>query len=141
MRIVATPLTSGPVTPGLAAISGGYQYRGREGWPFDPATRDDRGVIESPKGGAKIRQAERVKRSAEYARLRDQGCSHGEAIDQIGVERKTGARYKAAWLAVPCDHDFSESCTRCKERQQALAKTRQNVRASADVIREEAQAS
>ena len=112
MRIVGTPLASGSVT-GLP-VGKYYVYGG------DKPIRDgDRGVIKGPKGGAKVRAEERLKRMAEYGRLRDQGVGHAEAYEQIGVQRKTAARYKAAWLATPCDHAFRDSCPRCKERQEA----------------------
>lgn len=99
MSIKVTPLTSGSATPGKEQPGGYYRFQGRQGWPDDPATRDDKGVIEGPKGGAKVRVADRERRSAEYARLRDQGVPEVEAGERIGVQRKTRARYEAAWLA------------------------------------------
>lgn len=76
-----------------------YRYQGRQGWPDDPATRDDKGIIQAPKGGAKIRKAGREARTDEYCRLRDLGVSKDEAGVLVGVQEKTARRYEAAWQA------------------------------------------
>jgi hypothetical protein len=98
-RITVTASTIGQQNASQVSLSGGYRYKGRPGWPFDPASRDGGGVIEGPKGGAKVRAQERERRSDEYGKLRDQGVPKAEAAERIGVQRKTGARYEAAWKA------------------------------------------
>ena len=61
----------------------GYQYQGRPGWPFDPASRDETGTSAGT--------PERARRLAEYARYRAEGLSITEAgarLDPpVGVKR------------------------------------------------------
>ena len=61
----------------------GYQYQGRPGWPFDPASRDDA-------GGKPAGTPERARRLAEFARYRSEGLSiteAGAALDPpVGVK-------------------------------------------------------
>ena len=62
----------------------GYQYQGRPGWPFDPATRDET-------GGKPAGTPERARRLAEFARYRAEGASITEAgarlVPPVGVKR------------------------------------------------------
>lgn len=66
MRILATPLTSGQVTPGLETISGGYRYQKDPTWtPNDPRYRRDRPALLT--AGSEERTARREKRIDEFA--------------------------------------------------------------------------
>lgn len=71
-----------------------YRYRNRPGWPLDPETRDDKGVIQPPRGGPKTRKAEREKRLAIYIAARDEGLDIVPAGERAGVESKTAYRYE-----------------------------------------------
>jgi hypothetical protein len=71
-----------------------YRYQGRKGWPFDPDSRDDRGAIEEPKGGALARSAERKRKLALFTAARAEGLGVIAAGERAGVARKTAARYE-----------------------------------------------
>ena len=73
-----------------------YRYRGRPGWPFDPATRDDRGRAEPLRGGAVERTAERERKLAIFtaARAEEPPLSVADAGVRAGVRHKTAYRYE-----------------------------------------------
>ena len=89
-----TASTIGEGNPSHLTERKDYAYKGREGWPLDPATRDDKGVIQPPRGGAKTRKAEREKRLAIYIAARTEGLDIVPAGERAGVESKTAYRYE-----------------------------------------------
>jgi hypothetical protein len=91
LSIRVTSTTPGRVTPGLATISGGYRYKGRAGWPDDPACRD----TPAPAEDARARQ----QRIREYAARRDSGLTPGQAAARAGVSDRTGRDYEQHYQA------------------------------------------
>ena len=109
MRIQATPLTSGPVTPGLEAISGGYRWQGIPDWtPNDPRYREGSpGIARIAAGSgadlAATAKRQRLDRFTEI--LAELGCPDpveapnaavNEAGRRIGVTAKTAKAYRTA---------------------------------------------
>ena len=86
--------TMGQANPSPVTMGGAYRYRGRPGWPFDPATRDDRGQVEPLKGGAIARKAERERKLAIFTAARARGLSVAVAGEEAGVRHKTAYRYE-----------------------------------------------
>jgi hypothetical protein len=78
-----------------------YRYKGRPGWPHDPATRDDQGVIQKPQGGALVRKANRQERLKLFTAAREEKppLSVEAAGKRAGVARKTAYRYESDRLA------------------------------------------
>ena len=104
MRIQATPLTSGRVTPGLETISGGYRWRGLPGWtPNDARYREPGG--DRPLAGCAERTARREARIAEFATVLaalgypDPATASPAAVleagRRVGVAAKTARTYRA----------------------------------------------
>ena len=97
MRIIATPLTSGPVTPGLEAISGGYHYQRDPTWtPNDPRYRETAATRTSgnPKPPAEtVAQQSRTERTVRY-----EDCTRVEAQDPPGSREDR----EGCLVAVPC---------------------------------------
>ena len=103
LRIVATPLTSGPVTPGLEAISGGYHYQGDLSWtPNDVRYRE--AIPPSCLAGGAVISSRREQRIAQFkAALAELGYPDPavapataviKAGRQVGVGDKTAKRYR-----------------------------------------------
>lgn len=101
MRFQATPLTSGNVTPGKEQPgTRTWRWHGKPpGWPFDPATHDDKGTRESPKGGAVARSAQREANIKLFAAARAEGLGVMAAGARVGVKAKTARRYEKERLA------------------------------------------
>lgn len=91
--------TMGHSNPSPLTRSRVYQYRGRAGWPDDPATRDGGGEIQAPQGGAIARSAERKRKLAVFTLARAEGLDVIEAGKRAGVARKTAYRYEKDRLA------------------------------------------
>ena len=104
MRIQGTPLTSGPVTPGLEAISGGYHYQGDLSWTPNDARYRETIPPSCLAGGAAV-ASRREQRIAKFkAVLAELGYPDPaeappsaviEAGKQAGVGDKTARRYWA----------------------------------------------
>ena len=95
MRIIATPLTSGPVTPGLEERGGKttWRWRGKPpGWPFDPATHDDTRPART--ADAERRAAAKDQRKQAFAAALATGLSVPQASREVGIDQKTGYNYK-----------------------------------------------
>ena len=103
MRIVATPLTSGPITPGLEAISGGYRYQKDPAWtPNDPRYRA--GNPDRVLAGCVARTARRQERLTQFAGiLSELGYHDIEHVPpavvtiagrRLGVAAKTARAYR-----------------------------------------------
>jgi hypothetical protein len=86
--------TMGEGNPSHLTAARPYRYKGRPGWPDDPATRDDRGEINPPKGGALARAAERKRKLAVFVAARVEGLDIVAAGVRAGVARKTAYRYE-----------------------------------------------
>ena len=86
--------TMGEGNPSHVTRATPYRYQGRPGWPFDPASRDDRGENQEPKGGALARAAERKRKLAEFTAARAEGLGIIPAGERAGVGRKTAYRYE-----------------------------------------------
>ena len=95
----AVMTTMGQANPSPVTMGSAYRYRGRPGWPFDPASRDGGGGIETPKGGAKERAAERERNLKAFNDARAEGLDVKAAGERVGVKAKTAARYEKARLA------------------------------------------
>lgn len=88
--------TMGQSNPSPLTERSGYQYRGRDGWPFDPETRDDKGETRKPQGGAEARKAQRARNLAEFTAARAEGLDIEAAGERVGVVRETAYRYEKA---------------------------------------------
>lgn len=86
--------TLGEGNPSHLTDRKGYRYHGRPGWPFDPDSRDDRGEINAPKGGALARKVERERKLAVFIAARAEGLGIIPAGERAGVGRKTAYRYE-----------------------------------------------
>ena len=103
MRIRAIPLTSGPATPGLATISGGYHYHKDPTWvPNDVRYRET--IPPSCLAGGAAVASRREQRIAQFkAALAELGYPDPatapntaviKAGIQVGVGDKTARRYR-----------------------------------------------
>lgn len=95
MRIIATPLTSGPATPGLEELGGKTEWRWRgkpPGWPYDPATHDD---TRPPRtADAKRRSTAKEQKKRAFAEALKGGRTVPQASRAVGIDPKTGYGYK-----------------------------------------------
>ena len=94
-----TASTLGEGNPSHLTERSNYRFKGRPGWPDDPETRDDKGEIQGPKGGAKVRKAERLARLAIFTAAREEGLDVIPAGKRAGVGRKAAAGYEKDRLA------------------------------------------
>ena len=81
-----------------------YRWRGRQGWPFDPATHDERPVEHhNADAGNAARMTARQERLAAFAKALKDTLAEGlprpravqEAGRRIGVQPKTARSYAA----------------------------------------------
>lgn len=110
MRIQVTPLTSGQVTPGYEQLGRPYRWNGKPpGWPFDPATHDERdGHHHNADAGNAARIRNRKQRLAEFTAHRDQGASVAAAGRLVGISPKTARDYERQRNA---DRSQCEGCS------------------------------
>lgn len=94
MRIIATPLTSGPATPGFEEIATAYRYRGRAGWPYDPATHDDTRRDPPRTANAKRRSTAKEQKKRAFADALAKGMNVIQASRKVGIDPKTGYGYR-----------------------------------------------
>ena len=94
-----TASTIGEGNPSHLTERKNYVFKKRPGWPADPETRDDKGVIHPPKGGAKTRKAQRERMIDEFTVARLDGLSVKDAGERVGVTWKTARKYEEARLA------------------------------------------
>ena len=94
-RGTVTASTIGEGNPSHLTERKDYRYKDRgEGWPLDPETRDDKGVIQPLTGGAVERKAGRERRLAIYIAARAEGLDIVPAGERAGVLEKTAYRYE-----------------------------------------------
>ena len=91
-------VTASTIGEGNPSQRSNYVYKKRPGWPDDPGTRDDKGVIEPPKGGAVVRKAGRQERLKLFTAARAEGLDVEAVGKRVGVARKTAYRYERARL-------------------------------------------
>lgn len=92
MRILVTPLTSGPVTPGYEQLGKPYRWRKTPGWtPGDARFRES---AAPPPPATVAKAAARAARIREFARHREQGLGILEAGRRVGVTTKTAYVYE-----------------------------------------------
>ena len=95
-RGTVTASTIGEGNPSHLTERSNYRYKGRgEGWPLDPETRDDKGIVQPLTGGAVERKAGRERRLAIYTAARARGLDIIPAGLEAGVLEKTAYRYEA----------------------------------------------
>jgi hypothetical protein len=100
VRIQATPLTSGPVTPGYEEKP--YRYQGNKDWkPGDLRYRDDPPPAGTAGDGTALTNstARRDERLRAYGRHRDDGKTVTQAGRMAGVGTATAYKYEQARVA------------------------------------------
>lgn len=93
-RIEVTGSTMGRANPSPVTLSGGYRFKGREGWPFDPATHD------KPDAARPVAaHGSRAGRVARYCEARDSGQDKAQAAETVGVSPETARDYERDYQA------------------------------------------
>ena len=102
MSIKVTPLTSGPVTPGIEVLGKPYRWNRTEGWrPDDPRIgRESRDASKARPHSGKASVNAKASRIAAYTAARDEGLDDAAAAAKVGVvSPKTRRKYESEYQA------------------------------------------
>ncbi len=103
MPIKITASTMGSAAPGGEALlsRSGYRYKGRAGWPYDPATRDSGSLPRHIPDTAPSPTGKKAQRMQDYAEARRVGFTAEESAEYVGVKPgdKAARAYELAYLA------------------------------------------
>lgn len=93
-RIEVTESTMGRANPSPVALSGGYRFKGRPGWPFDPATHDPESAPARKNHAIEEGRRDRIRR---FTVMREQeGLSVRDAAARLKVALCTAYEYETA---------------------------------------------